>query len=1282
MADALVGGAFLSASLQVLFDRLASPEVLTFLQGKKRSDKLLWKLKIKLLAVQAVLDDAEEKQITNPHVKEWVDELKHVVYDAEDLLDEIATEALRRKMESDSQNIATQVRSIILSRPNPFSQGINSRVEGITDKLELLAQEKDVLGLKEGVQKLSRRWPATSLVDESGVYGRVDSKEKIVEFLLSDNPGGNKIGVIALVGMGGIGKTTLAQLVYNDSRVGECFDLKAWVCVSDEFDLVRITKAIVKSIDSGTSDDGDLNQLQVKLKERLSRKKFLLVLDDVWNENYSDWDKLQPPFTVGLDGSKIIVTTRSVKVASVMRSVHTHHLEQLSFEDCWSLFARHAFENGDSSPHPKLEKIGKEIMKKCKGLPLAAKTLGGALYSEFRVEEWEHLLNNETWDSPNDEVLPALRLSYSFLPSHLKRCFAYCSIFPKDYEFKKEKLILLWMAEGFLQRLEGNRTMEKVGDEYFDDLLSRSFFQKSSSHKSYFVMHDLINDLAQHVSGKFCVQLKDDRMNEIPEKVRHLSYFKSPDRPFERFKTLTNVSGLRTFLPLELSNLLLERMDKVSKTMLTSDHRYFFPLSPLRSRVLNDLLRKVQYLRVLSLCCYEITEIPETIGKLKHLRYLDLSYTYIKRLPDSVCNLCNLQTLRLTFCRCLVELPTMMHKLIALRHLDIRDCNMIEMPSQMGQLKSLHKLTNYRVGKKSGTRIGELRELSHICGILHIEGLKNVVDGRDALEANLIGKQYLDGLRLEWSTFSEQNGADIVLNNLQPHSNIKRLRIDWYGGSRFPDWLGCPAILISMVSLHLWRCKNVSSLPPLGQLPSLKHLYIWGLGEIERVGVEFYGTDLSFVSLKALSFKGMSKWKEWLFLGGQGGEFPHLKELYIENCPMLIGDFPTHLPLLTKLAIKECEQLVAPLPRVPVIRELTTQGCNISRWKELPPLLQNLNITDFHSLESLLEEGMLQSKTCLQELRIHKFSFSRTLHRGCLPISLKSLSILESKDLEFLLLEFFKFDHFPFLEQLTIGHGPCNSLSCFPLSIFPRLTCLWIIDVEDLESISFSISEGDPTSFDYLGIRMCPNLVSIELPALNFSDCSISHCKNLKSLLPNAACFQSLELDACPELIFPIQGLPSNLTSLSISDYDKFTSQIELGLQGLASLRRFSISSRCECLKVFPKEGLLPSNLTSLTISNTPNLKSLDSKGLQLLTSLQLLNVCNCPNLKSLTEERLPTSLSSLIVSNCPLLKDRCRFGKGKDWHHIAHIPHIWIDGQFVFNEGTYSVRYLIFFWN
>ncbi|KAL6328645.1 hypothetical protein AAG906_003330 [Vitis piasezkii] len=1259
MAGAVAGGgALLSASLQVLFDRMASRDVLTFLRGQKLSATLLRNLQLKLLEVQAVLNDAEAKQITNSAVKDWVDELKDAVYDAEDLVDDITTEALRRK------------------------RRIESRVEEITDALEYLSLKKDVLGLKKGVgENLSKRWPTTSLVDESGVYGRDVNREEIVKFLLSHNASGNGIGVIALVGMGGIGKTTLTQLVYNDRRVDRYFDLRAWVCVSDEFDLVRITKTIVKAIDSGTSenssDENDLNLLQLKLKERLSRKKFCLVLDDVWNENYNNWDRLQTPFTVGLPGSKIIVTTRSNNVATVMHSDRIHHLGQLSFEDCWSLFAKQAFKNGDSSRHPKLEEIGKEIVKECKGLPLAAKTLGGALYSESRVEEWENVLISETWDLPNDEILPALRLSYSFLPSHLKQCFAYCSIFPKDYEFEKENLILVWMAQGFLDQSASKKTMEKVGDGYFYDLVSRSFFQKSSSHKSYFVMHDLINDLAQLVSGKFCVQLKDGKMNEIPEKFRHLSYFKSKYDLFERFETLTNVNGLRTFLPLTLGYLpRYHLMDKVSKNTRPVSYGYstWFQLS---NRVLNDLISKAQYLRVLSLCYYGIIDLPDTIGNLKHLRYLDLSYTSIKRLPDSICSCYNLQTLILSFCHWLVELPVMMSKLIRLRHLDIRHSSVEEMPSQLDQLKSLQTLTNYRVGKKSGTRVGELRELSHIGGILRIKELQNVVDGRDASEANLVGKQYLNDLRLEWNDDDgvDQNGADIVLNNLQPHSNLKRLTIQGYGGLRFPDWLGGPAMLmINMVTLRLWRCKNVTAFPPLGQLPSLKHLYITGAKEVERVGAEFYGTDSSstkpsFVSLKALSFSFMPKWKEWLCLGSQGGEFPRLKELYIQYCPKLTGDLPDHLPLLTKLEIEECEQLVAPLPRVPAIRELTTRNSSgvffrspasdfmrleslitsdISKWTELPPVLQKLSIENADCLESLLEEEILQSNTCLQDLTITKCSFSRTLRRVCLPITLKSFQNIESNNLELLLPEFFKC-HFSLLARLDILHSTCNSLPCFPLSIFPRLTYLRINKVRGLESLSFSISEGDPTSLKYLSVSGCPNLVSIELPALNFSLFFIRDCENLKSLLHNAACFQSLTSDSCPELIFPIQGLPSNLTSLSITNCEKFRSQMELGLQGLTSLRHFSILSKCEDLELFPKECLLPSTLTSLEISHLPNLRSLDSKGF---------------NSPILDRRRAAHLLSFLTIENCPLLKDRCKFGTGEEWHHIAHIPHILIDNQ------------------
>ena len=445
MAAALVGGAFLSASLQVLFDRLASREVVKFIRGHELDDALLKKLKRKLLTVHAVLNDAEAKQITNPAVKEWMDELKVVVYDAEDVLDEIATEDLRCKIEA--ADTLTSMSTWV--HPPLDIQSINSRVEEIIGRLDDIAQDRDVLGLKEGVgEKLAQRWPSTSLGDESLVYGRAQIKEEMVQLLLCNNARStDAMGVISIVGMGGTGKTTLAQLLYNNQRVKEHFEIKAWVCVSEEFDPIRVTKTILEAINSSTSNTTDLNLLQVQLKERINMKKSLLVLDDVWNEDSCDWDALRTPLIVGAKGSKIIVTTRSTKVASAMRAVHTHCLGGLSSEDGWSLFKKLAFENGDSSGHPQLEAMGEKIVHKCQGLPLAIKAMGSLLHSKVEAREWDDVLNSEIWDLPTDAVLPALRLSYYYLPSHLKRCFSYCSIFPKDYEFEKEKLVLLWMAE-------------------------------------------------------------------------------------------------------------------------------------------------------------------------------------------------------------------------------------------------------------------------------------------------------------------------------------------------------------------------------------------------------------------------------------------------------------------------------------------------------------------------------------------------------------------------------------------------------------------------------------------------------------------------------------------------------------------------------------------------------------------------------------------------------------------------------------------------------------------
>ena len=382
MAGAVVGGAFLSASLQVLFDRLGSREVINFIRGHNLSDELLKKMKRKLRVVHGVLNDAEAKQFTNPTIRDWLDELKVVVYDAEDLLDEIASEALRCKMEADTQT--SQVRSFMSSWLNsPFgNQSIESRIEEIIDNLENFAEDKDDLGLKDGVgEKLPPRLPSTSLVDESCVYGRDCVKEEMIKLLIGDDAMSSEIlSVFCIVGMGGLGKTTLAQLLYNDEKVKEQFDLRAWVFVSEESDLIRTTRSILEEVTGSNFETNNLNQLQVKMKETIQMKKFLFVLDDIWTEDYmSSWDRLRTSLVAGGKGSKIIVTTRDANIAKVAGAIYTHHLGELSYEDCWSLFAKIVFENRDLSASPQLEAIGKKIVEKCQGLPLAVKTIGSLL---------------------------------------------------------------------------------------------------------------------------------------------------------------------------------------------------------------------------------------------------------------------------------------------------------------------------------------------------------------------------------------------------------------------------------------------------------------------------------------------------------------------------------------------------------------------------------------------------------------------------------------------------------------------------------------------------------------------------------------------------------------------------------------------------------------------------------------------------------------------------------------------------------------------------------------
>ncbi|KDO37394.1 hypothetical protein CISIN_1g0361191mg, partial [Citrus sinensis] len=328
-----------------------------------------------------------------------------------------------------------------------------------------------------------------------------------------------------------------------------------------------------------------------ELKKQLFGKKFLLVLDDVWNENYSRWSELSCPFGAGAAGSKIVVTTRNLVVAERMGADPVYQLKELSDDDCL-----------DFTRHQSLKEVGEQIVIKCGGLPLAAKTLGGLLRGRDDPRDWEFVLKTDIWNLRDSDILPALRL---------KQCFAYSSLFPKDYEFQDEEIILLWTAEGFLDQEYNGRKMEDLGREFVRELHSRSLFQQSSYDASRFVMHDLINDLARWAAGEICFRMEDtlagENRQKFSESLRHFSYICGEYDGEKRLKSICDVEHLRTFLPMELSHF---------------DENY------LAWSVLQMLLNHLPRLRVFSLCGYRnIFNLPNEIGNLKHLRCLNLSRT-------------------------------------------------------------------------------------------------------------------------------------------------------------------------------------------------------------------------------------------------------------------------------------------------------------------------------------------------------------------------------------------------------------------------------------------------------------------------------------------------------------------------------------------------------------------------------------------------------------------------------------------------------------------------------
>ncbi|GAU23579.1 hypothetical protein TSUD_385670 [Trifolium subterraneum] len=917
-----------------------------------------------------------------------------------------------------------------------------------------------------------------------------------------------------------------------------------------------------------------------------------------------DFNLVQRPLQYGTMGSKILVTTRIEKVASMVQTFQTYHLEKLSNEDCWSVFANHAcLSPKESTENMDLHKIGNEIVRKCKGLPLAAQSLGGLLRRKRDIKDWNNILNSNIWENES-KIIPALRISYHYLPPYLKRCFVYCSLYPKDYQFKKDDLIMLWMAEDLLQK--NGKTLEEVGYGYFDDLASRSFFQRSQNGS--FVMHDLMHDLATLLGGEFYLR-REELANEtnIGTTARHLSFSEFSDPVHENYDVFGQAKHLRTFLAINF-----------------------------RSPPFNNekapciILSNLKCLRVLSFRGFpNLDAMPDSIGELIHLRFLDLSVTNIKTLPESLCNLYNLQTLKLVCCYKLTRLPNDMQNLVNLRHLVFSSlCELEEMPNKMSKLKNLQHLSCFHVGRHGEKGIKELGTLSNLQGSLSITKLENVINISEASEAKIMDKKYLEKLSLSWSEDANDHFIDSrseldILDKLQPTINLKWLDVYGYRGTKFPEWVGDPSYH-NLTELDLSDCPNC-----------------WAL----------------FPSLEYLEFRDLPCWEMWHHSHDPDNSFPVLKFLEINDCPKLKGDLPSHLPMLETIKIQGCNQLGSSLPKAFSIRELNIYQSNKVALDELPLSLEVLRIQGTEVIESVFEAIAITIPTSLQRLYIMDCSSPISFLGDCLPTSLKLLDIENCKNLNFP-----KQNQWHEPLQSLIIHKSCDSLSTLPLDNLPNLHHLDIFNCENLEHLSASKILSNLVS---IKIRNCPKFVSFPregLSAPNLKELWITNCSNLKSLhchintlLPK---LQDMHIDKCPEMeTFPERGMLPSLRSLCIRNCEKLLRNPSLTSFDMISHLKIG-DLRDDAIKSFPNKGfaLLPPSLTCLELSGMSSLQTLDCTLILHLTSLQQLTIQYCRQLENMEGERLPVSLIQLKIYGCPLLEERCRMKHPQIWPKISHI--------------------------
>ncbi|KAJ8433906.1 hypothetical protein Cgig2_001835 [Carnegiea gigantea] len=1110
--------------------------------------------------VSAVLRDAQSVNVEKlSHCeRNLIEKLKEAVYDADDLLDEFATLAKQQHqlcMEANQKSLKKVQHLFSRFKELKVAYSMSRKVKDIRKKLDQIVDDAKFGFIKVDRQPIRKREETYAYVNEKRIVGRDVDKARIVNMLLDPHIQ-RDVPVLAIVGMGGLGKTALAQLVYSDERIQTQFHKRTyWVCVSDQDQKQFSIKAILARIwkvATGDSNIGDLDMdsLVRRVRDQLNQNKYLLVLDDVWTEDRIECNKLldilMGSCQVAKTGSKIVVTTRSKKTATVMGCNHPYELQGLSDENSWLLF-----------------KITSGLeQENC--------------HDELS-EEWHGLTA-----TPKDEdiIMPILKFSYDNLSPSMKSCFIYCAMFPKDSELQKEMLISLWVAHDYVKD-EGRQGIEVAADYYFNILVQRCFFQDvhEDDYKGTitFKIHDLMHDMAHQVAGKE-IFIASSSTTNLGKNIRHL-YDAAPGRCTKGFMAK---SKIRSYI----------KADEVTSDNIT------FPVSA--------LLTNWRSLRVLDLSDLGITYLPNAIGELLHLRWLNLDGNKeLKKLPKSLTKLINLQTLSVEECSELEELPEDFSKLINLRALYVtydEDDGLQCMPLGMEKMACLTRLNKFVLGQRKSSvkgevRVEDLRLPRNIRGSLEIYISPKYKHSKEYGGGGgyLCNTKYLKSVSIEcrWKAYERARMADDdVLEDLQPHSNLKELTIVDYPRLTMPQWAredGLATSLPNLVKICLENCNRLKELPCLGKLQSLKTLQLYSLENLKYMENKTRDTNIDGSSDGAASSSMAAK----IF-------FPSLENLELYDLPKLKGWWRGErlplFPCLSQVRIEECPNLRS-IPLGPAVETLMLKRSG--RMKVVGGTSSN-DYGNSGSYDPKIKEIKTSNLRLLKSLPMVAFQ------------GLTKMEIYSDDEVQSL------------LEVEEVFHGCSSSLRFLKVDCCMELRC---------------VSSGlqHLTALESLELVYLPKLV--ELPKGGCSSSlrflKVQYCDNLRCVssgLQHLTALESLELVCLPRVVELPKGM-RYLTALQSLKID--------GLAGLEDLPEW-MPWRClaQCLRslelcYLPKVVELPRGmrhltaLQSLKIVRLPGLKEVP-QSIACLPSLHSLEIWDCEDFKSLPEAL--GSLTSLKI--------------------------------------------------